>query len=265
MIPSFLITFRETFEAALVIGIMLGYLTKTDNGPYRKYVFAGTLGGIALSILAAIAFSMVAGGFAGANEQIFEGTTMIVASFLVTTMIVWMAGQQNMGERIRRKVKGDIDKKYGIGIALFSLFSVFREGVEIVLFLNAAAFSAGSSSAFGASAGVIGALGISYLFFKAIVKLNLRHFFLITGTMLTLVAAGLFAHGLHEFQEAGIIPFLSTEAWNTKIFLDDKSALGSMARSIFGYNDNPTHLEVLGYIAFLAGVAFFWNRESKMK
>src|SRR3989344_994124 len=115
MLPSFMISFRETFEAALVIGIMLGYLTKTANDPYKKYVYAGALGGVAISIFTAIAFNSIAGGFTGTGEQLFEGSTMIAAAFLVTTMIIWMAGQRNISENIKQKVRESLDRKYGMG------------------------------------------------------------------------------------------------------------------------------------------------------
>ena len=260
MIPSFLITFRETFEATLVLGIMLGYLTKTRNDPYKKYVYGGALGGIAVSILTAMAFNYFAAGFSGQNEQIFEGSTMLIAAFLVTTMIVWMAGQRHFSDKIKEHIRKSIDIKYGTGIALFSLFAVYREGVEIILFLEATAFSAASSDAFGASAGIFGAMALGYLFFKAVVKLNLAQFFKITGALLILVAAGLASHGVHEFQEAGVLPYFASEAWNTAAILNDKTEIGAIIRSVFGYNDNPTHLEAGSYFAYLALAGFAWAK-----
>ncbi len=264
MITSFLITFRETFEAALVIGIMLAYLVKTRNFRYNRFVYWGAFGGVLISVITAFAFSLIAGGFEGRNEQIFEGTTMLIAAFLVTTMIIWMASRRHMGEEIEKRVQKNIDKKYGFGIALFSFFSVYREGVEIILFLSATSFAAmtsfSDSIAVGAYMGILGAMLLGYLFFKAALRFNLKLFFLITGGMLILIAGGLVAHGVHEFQEAELLPLLTDEAWNTEFILDDNGEAGKIVRSVFGYNDNPTILEVLAYFGYIGLVLFAWRR-----
>ena len=84
---SFLITSRETLEAALVVGVVMAYLTRTNNHQYKKTVYYGILAGIVLSILSAFIFTFFAGGFEGRAEEIFEGFTMIFASVLLTTMM----------------------------------------------------------------------------------------------------------------------------------------------------------------------------------
>ena len=106
---SFLITSRETLEAALVIGVVMAYLTKTNNTQYKKTVYYGIFFGILLSILSAFAFTFLAGGFEGNTEKIFEGFTMIFASVLLTTMILWMMKQRNINKDIENKVAGHIE------------------------------------------------------------------------------------------------------------------------------------------------------------
>src|SRR3990167_1628986 len=104
MIESFLVTSRETLEASLVVGIVLAYLNKTDNKSYKKTVYYAIIFGILASILAAFAFTFFAGGFEGASEQIFEGVTMLLGAFLLTTMILWMMQQRFIAKEIESKV-----------------------------------------------------------------------------------------------------------------------------------------------------------------
>lgn len=81
-------------------------------------------------------------------------------------------------------------------------------------------------------------------------RLNLQHFFNVTSALLLIFAAGLFAHALHEFVELGWLPALADPVWNLKPILDDGSTVGSMLRVLVGYNDDPTLLEVVGYLAY---------------
>ena len=90
MIANFIITFRETLEAALIVGIILGYLVRTKQTKYNKTVYMGVVTGIIASIIGAFLFVRLAGGFEGKAEQIFEGITMLFGAFLLTTMILWM-------------------------------------------------------------------------------------------------------------------------------------------------------------------------------
>ncbi len=265
LLPSFLITFRESFEASLVIGIVYAYLVKSRNQGYNPYLFAGAIAGVLLSLLAAAAFNALAISFEGQAEMLFEGSTMLLASLLVTTMIIWMASQRNLAINIQVKVRKNVQRKYGIGIASLALFAVLREGVEIVLFLNAINFIAQGDMLFGSILGIAFALGIGYLVFRAVLKLNLRRFFSITGALLILMAAGLMMHAAHEFQEAGVLPLLTQEAWNTKPFLDDNAGIGRFVRSIFGYNDNPSLLEVAAYFGYLAVATLLWGWASAGK
>jgi high-affinity iron transporter len=82
------------------------------------------------------------------------------------------------------------------------------------------------------------------------VRLDLRRFFRVTGFLLFLFAAGLIAHGVHEFNEAGMIPGVIEHLWDINYLLHEKSILGQMLKALFGYNGNPSLTEVLAYIAY---------------
>ena len=123
-------------------------------------------------------------------------------------------------------------------------------------------------------AGIIAAIFLGYLIFVSSLKIDLKKFFNATSIVLILFAAGLVAHGIHEFQEAGVIGIGSQEAWNLNPainpdgsfpLLHEKGLIGSFFRDLFGYNGNPSFLEVLAYAGYLAIVAFYWKRSSFKK
>src|SRR3989344_4267154 len=247
MIAEFTIGFREALEAALVVGIILGYLKKTNQTEHNNRVYVGIAAGVLASIATAFAFNSLAIQFEGAAEQIFEGATMILAAVLLTWMIFWMSKQNQLALNIQKAV----DKSVAGGLTALAFVAVYREGFETVLFLNALAFSQQTDPLLGAFLGTFAAVLLGILIYEIEIRLDLKALFRITSFMLILFSAGLGSHGIHEFQEAGVIPFFLQEAWNTQNILDDHSAAGSVFRGLFGYNDNPSVLEVLAYAFYL--------------
>jgi len=264
VITSFIITSRETLEAALVIGIVLAYLNRTNNNNYKKTVYYGIVFGVILSMLSAVIFTLFAGGFDGKNQAIFEGSTMLFAAVLLTTMIFWMMKQKHITREIENKVakhvtNANFSQTYAYGLFALIVLAVLREGVETVIFFGALNYASGISL-IGATLGIITAIAIGYLFFIGSRKINLKKFFNISSILLILIASGLVAHGVHEFQEAAVIPYVVKEVWNTNNVLNEKGLIGSFISGIFGYNGNPSLLEVLFYVGYLAVIYFIFRR-----
>ena len=134
MFSSLLITFRETLEAALVVGIVLTFLTKTNQGIFKKFVWQGIASGIVLALVVALALEAFTGGFSGKTEELFEGILMFVTVGFLTWMIMWVHKQKDVAKRIKEKVSLHAKEGYGLGIFVLVLTSVFREGVETVLY-----------------------------------------------------------------------------------------------------------------------------------
>ena len=255
MFSDFLIVFRESLEAALVIGIILAFLRKTNRTYLQKHVFLGVVAGIIASILAAFLFSTFAGGFEGTAEQLFEGITMLFASLMLTYMIFWMAKQEHVSRDLRRAVEKTIAEKNRLSLFFLSFISVFREGVETVLFLGAASFSSSSGVSFlDAFIGIIGAVVLGFVIFETSMKVNIRQFFAVTSFFLILFSAGLFAHSVSEFQEAGAIPGFSEKAWDTSSILGKQGAISEFASSFFGYAPVPSVLRVFAYLLYISGI-----------
>lgn len=262
MLTSLLLTFREGLEAALIVGIMLSTLSQLGRTEGRRTIwFAVGLAGI-LSLIVAIAFEIVGAQFEGQTEYIFEGIAMLLAAAVLTYMIFWMRHQARY---FTQELKADIQRAShgGSQWALFTVafLAVFREGIETALFLTAArAASDGMSILIGGTVGLVLAVGVGVLIYVGGRQLNVQRFFTVSSIVLIVFAAGLFAHGVHELQEAGWIPVIIDEVWSTKAVLDDKSTVGAILRTLVGYNDNPTLIETISYVAYWAtiGVLLAW-------
>src|SRR3989344_8876029 len=262
MLESFLVTSRETLEASLVIGIVLAYLNKTNNHDYKKTVYYGIFFGIIASIIAAFMFTVFAGDFEGRAEQIFEGITMLIGAFLLTTMILWMMQQRHISKEIEGKVEKHLMSTQlfsHIGIFMLIFVAIIREGVETVIFLNAINYASGINFV-GGTLGIIAAIVVGYLFFISTRKINLKRLFNISSILLILFAAGLVAHGIHEFEEAGIVSGIKTPLFDINNVLNEKGILGSFLKGLFGYNGNPSLLEVMAYLAYLGGIFYLYRR-----
>jgi high-affinity iron transporter len=263
-----LITFREGLEAALIVGIVIGYLVKIGQGRRIRTAWAGVGTAVVLSALLAFGISAVGAELEGRAEQIFEGVTMFLAVGVLTWMIFWMRFQA-------RFLKVSLEKEVqtaatsGQTLALFGVafVAVFREGVETALFLSASAFAAdGAGTLIGALLGLAIAATLGWLIYASTVRLNVRLFFNVTSVLLLFFAAGLLAYGVHEFQEASLLPMTIEHVWNINHILDEKSTLGEIMKALFGYNGNPSLLEVISYAAYwvvaLAGVRWWVGRRA---
>jgi high-affinity iron transporter len=252
MIAALLITFREGLEAALIVGIVLSYLKKTDNAQHTRYAWAGVGAAVLLSV--ALAFLIQAAGatLEGQAEEIFEGVMMFLAVAVLTWMIFWMRYQSHtLAANLRSDMQNTLYSGQPRGLFFVTFFAVAREGVETALFLSTAAFASDATSTLlGAILGLVIATLVGFLVYTSTVKLNLRQFFNVTGFLLLMFAAGLFAHGIHEFQEAGVFPIINEHVWDMNGILDEKSTVGEILKAVFGYNGNPSLLEVIGYWAY---------------
>ncbi|HSY90054.1 MAG TPA: Fe-S-containing protein [Candidatus Binatus sp.] len=203
MLEAFIITLREGVEAALIVGITLAYLTKIGRQELRKTVYAALAAAFLGSIGVAIVLSRT-----HLNEDAFEGWVMLVASFFVATMVVFMM-------KTGRKLKGQIEGKIGLlagndawfGLFIFIFLMVLREGAETVLMLAAVSLNSTALLSFlGTLLGVLAAVAFGVMFVKGSVRINLQKFFKVTTAIMFLVAAQLLVSGLHELSESGVLP-----------------------------------------------------------
>jgi len=202
-----IIMFREVLEASLIIGILFTYLKKSGNDSSMKMLWGGVGSAILVSILVSIVFQNIAGGFEGSSSKIFEGIIMIIASVVLTTMIIWMAQNKNISEELKNKAKESLSSGFKYGIFILAFVAVFREGVEIILFLYAIAVKDGISI-FPSVIGSLLGLFAGYAIFIQGVKIPLKKFFNVTSVFLIFVAAGMLTYGVHELESGGVIPYV---------------------------------------------------------
>jgi high-affinity iron transporter len=251
VIAALLIAFREGLEAALIVGIVLGYLKRMG---YKRQaaVWWGVASAVTVSVVAGVALQALGIALQGRGEQLFEGITMLLAAGVLTWMIFWM---QRQGRSIHAELEADVRQAVTSGSrwALFALafVAVVREGIETALFLTAAAFSATpAQTLIGGGLGLALAVAVGWLLFVVSVRLDVRAFFRVTSVLLILFAAGLVAHGVHELQEAGVLPVVVEHMWDINPVLNENSAVGSILKALFGYNGNPSLLEIVSYVAY---------------
>lgn len=253
MIAGTLITIREGLEAFLIVGILVGYLTKVRRPQFKVHVWIGTAVALIVSTLLAILFQFMAFQFEGAAAELFEAIVALLAVGVLTWMVLWM-------QRQSRGIKGELEQKAdaaissGQAFALGSLafVSVLREGVETALFLSALLVTSRDMQLLpGAVLGLVIAAGITYLLFRSAIRLNLRNFFIVTGILLILIAAGLIGHSVMALQDIGWLPIGTTIAWNLQGLISNEGLAGRLLHAFFGYEAAPTILMVFAYALYV--------------
>lgn len=266
MVPAFLITLREGLEAALIVGIVLAYLAATGNRRHFVTVWWGVAGAVVLSLVAGGAIFFLVGEFSGRAEEIFEGAAMFTAAAVLSYMIIWMKRQAT---DIRRHLQAQVQAALGSGgalaLSLLALVAVGREGLETVLFMFATVRATSPlESAIGGLLGLAVAVVLGYALYLGSRRLNLRTFFNVTGVLLIFFAAGLLVLGIHEWQEAGLIPFAIEHVWDINSILNENEGLGSFLKALFGYNGNPSLVEVVAYPLYLVVALWYFLRTPKV-
>jgi high-affinity iron transporter len=211
VLSAFLIALREGVEAALVVGIILVYLSRTARSHLTQFVWYGVAAAAALSLAVAVGLERWR-----ISEDGFEGLMLLVAAVFVVTMIVWMNRvARHLKKEIEQKVESyaeRVGKAAGWGIFLFVFLMVLREGVELALILRAVELSTeGLQTWIGTLAGIAVAVAVGLFFFKGTLRIPLHRFFAATSVILILVAFQLALTGLHELSEARWLPSSKAE------------------------------------------------------
>ena len=271
MLATYLLSLREGLEAALIIGIVLGAVTKIRRKDLTPTVWLGALAAIGVSILTAIVLTTFGMSLEDPGEAIFEGITMILAACILTWMIFWMSKQSRF---LKSELESGVNKAVAttgkLAVFWLAFVAVVREGVELAIFVTAAFFATNpgtiSNEIVQTLAGTILGIGtaalLAWTLFATTVRLDLRKFFQVTGFLLILFAAGLVAHGVHEFNEVGWIPSLVEHVWNVDSIISQTSLAGQLLQTLFGYNSSPALTELIAYFGYIAVVVFLWRREN---
>jgi len=254
---NYLIGLREGLEASLVVVILIAYLVKTERRELIPRIWLG----VAAAVLVSLAFGALL--TFGPRHLTFEaqeaigGTLSIVAVGFVTWMVFWMARH---ARGLSGELHGKIDTAAEAGrasLAFVALLAVGREGLETALFLWAATQAATSSDGstatplLGALLGILTAVAMGFAFYKGVLRINLSMFFKWTGAILILVAAGVLAYGIHDLQEAGILPGLNNLAFDVSEQVPPSSWLGTLLKGTLNFSPATTWLEAIAWVAYV--------------
>jgi high-affinity iron transporter len=252
VLANYLIGLREGLEAALIVTILIAYVVKIG----RRDVLPRLWTGVALAVLLALALGAVLTfgtyGLSFAAQETIGGVLSIIATGLVTWMVFWML---ETARDLKGHLHDSIDKHLvgsGLGLVLVAFLAVGREGIETALFLWAAVQATGSTTLplLGASLGILTAVGLGWLLYAGMLKINLSRFFTWTGGILIIVAAGVLSYGVHDLQEAGVLPGLNALAFNVSAAVPPDSWYGTLLKGTVNFSPATTWLEMAAWIAY---------------
>jgi high-affinity iron transporter len=256
MTSAFFVTLREGLEAALIIGIIVAYLVKVGRRDAVRLVAYGVVAAVAVSLAVGVVVFATVGELPEVAQETFEGIAAVLAVVVLTWMLFWMRrqGRAIKGE-LETSVAAALDRGSTLALAGLAFVAVVREGLETALFMLAIVSSSEDVvvTMLGAMLGLAVAVGIGYAIFAMGVRVNLRQFFTATGILLIFVAAGLLAHAVHAFTEAGWLPETAV-AFDLTGVLDSDGLIGSLLAGLFGYRPAPTWSELIAYVAYLVPV-----------
>ena len=257
MLANYLIGLREGLEATLVVVILVAYLVKSD----RRELLSRIWGGVAIAVAVSLAFGALLTfgprGLSFEAQETIGGVLSIVAVGFVTWMVMWMA-------RSARSLSGDLKNRVdvaaaagGASLVLVAMLAVGREGLETALFLWAATQAAAGTNGstvgplLGAALGLGTAVVLGYLFYKGAVKINLATFFKWTGAILIVVAAGVLGYGLHDLQEAGVLPGLNHLAFDVSGAVPPDSLIGTILKGTVNFSPATTWLQAVAWVIYV--------------
>lgn len=285
MLATFLIGLREGLEAALVVGILVAYLTRLGRRDVLPRLWAGIALAIALALGIGAILTFGAYALTFEAQELIGGLLSLLTVAMVTWMIFWM---QKTARTLKRSLEGGIDRALSTGgawaIVAIGFISVAREGIETTLLLWSMVQSFGDapSALLGALLGLAAAIVLGWLLARGMVRIDLRVFFAWTGAFLVIVAAGVLAYAIHDLQEAGALPGPFTAVapldpatgavavgWSAFPFgwafdvtgaIPPGSPLAAILQATVGFMPQMSWLQVVAWVLYLAIVGTIFVR-----
>jgi high-affinity iron transporter len=262
VVGSLLIFAREGLEGTLICSILLTCLASAGRRDLFRYVFLGSGAAVVLATATGVILWIVSrNAFINSTAQAwFETGVFTIAVGVLTYMTFWMRRHsRSMGRELRQRVSGVISGGSGIALGLIAFVTVGRESVETVIFLLAIAWqSSPLQLVIGAVIGLVVAFAFSFAIYRVGVRVNLRRFFAVLGSLLMVVAAGLLADAVQNLQRLGVLPGGSMTLWNMSGTLPDDTGIGDVLHGLVGYSAAPTVLQAVLWAGFLGvGLTLF--------
>jgi high-affinity iron transporter len=256
LLGNALIGLREGLEAALVVSILIAFLVRTGRRSVLPKVWLGVAIAVAVSVGVTLALTLTQQALTFEAQEAFGGGLSIIAVGFVTWMIFWM---RRAARSISTELRGRLESAIQMGstaVVVMAALAVGREGLETAVFFFAAAQAAGETTEplIGFLLGIAVSILLAYLIYRGAVTLNMGKFFTVTGVLLVFVAAGILAYGVHDLQEAAILPGLNTLAFDVSAAVPPDSWYGTLLKGIFNFSPRTTVLEAIVWVAYVAVV-----------
>lgn len=270
MFANFLIGLREGLEASLVISILVAYLVKSDRRHLLRWIWIGVVGAIGLSVAFTLLLGFQSRQLDFRSQELLGGTMSLLAAAFVTWMVFWMAGAaKNIARNLRSRIDDAADSP--VSLVVIAFLAVGREGMETagILWTNTRnatgrdmpdGFETTSGPLVAAIGGILVAMVLGWFIYRGAITINLGRFFTWTGALLILVAAGVLSYGVHDLQEAGILPGIGSTLFDISHLLNASSWYGSLLAGLFNFTPSPTVLEALVWVLYVVPVLalFLW-------
>jgi high-affinity iron transporter len=257
MFGTALIVFRETLEAALIVGIVAA-ATRGIPGRFR-WIASGIGAGILGSLLVAAGAGALSQLAQGMGQELFNASILGVAVAMLAWHNIWMSVHGRELAANANRIGGDIRtgaKEMSVLLVVIAI-AVLREGSETVLFLYGVAISGNESSApmvAGGAIGLAGGVAVGWLLFKGLLRIPLRWFFSATSFLVLLLAAGMASQAARFLIQADKIPSLAAPLWDTSWLVSNSSLAGKALQGIVGYDAQPAGMQMAFFVAVLAAI-----------
>ncbi len=266
IVSNALIGLREGLEAALVVVILVAFLVKTQRQWALKYVWAGVGTAVVLSVALGAVLTYGTRQLSFTQQELIGGFASILAVVFVTGMVFWM---RTAARTISGELKGRLDRALDMGpvaVALVAFLGVGREGLETAIFFYATAQAAGAGNSqplIGWVVGLLAAIGLGVAIYRGALKINLAKFFRYTGILLVVVAGGILAYGLHDLQEAALLPGLNALAFDVSNVISSSSWYGALLKGIFNFSPDTTWLQAVAWVLYVGTVLVLFLRPQR--
>ena len=258
MFATAVIVFREVLEAALLIGIIAA-ATRSVAGRNR-WLIAGLVAGLTGSALVAASTNAIGAMANGIGQELFNALVLGVAVLMLAWHNIWMSSHGKamavQANQVGRDIR-DGQQERSILLVVVGL-AVLREGSETVLFLYGISASEGSGASgilTGGLIGVLSGIAVGYAVYAGLLRIPLRWFFVTTGLLVLLLAAGMASQAAHYLIQADLLTHLTAPLWDTSKALPVSSVPGMLLHSLIGYDPKPAGIQLVFYVCTLIVIA----------
>lgn len=258
MFAAALIVFRESLEAALIIGVMAA---ATRGIPRReRWMGAGLVAGLLGAVAVASSMGAISNWADGAGQELFNAGVLTLAVCMLAWHNIWMSSHgREMAMNVKDMAKAIHNgSKTQSAIFLVVALAVLREGAETVLFLYGVATSSESGlrdTLTGGAAGIAAGALVGGLLYAGLLRIPLKWFFTAAGVLVLLLAAAMASQVARLLVQADVLPSLATPLWDTSAVLSDSSALGTLLHGLIGYDPQPSGMQMVFYGITLVTIA----------